>query len=87
MCFIQFLEKLDNHIIPHDYPSISSKAVDRIVREPLCFMDQEAKLEIPHIPGWTSTADQWTVSSIDAILSVGCTCITHLWLERVKLVV
>ncbi len=55
---LQFLKKLDNVIIPRDYPNVSREVADRTTQGPLTFVDMCATLNIHPVLGWSVEPDK-----------------------------
>ena len=63
MCYtlslIQFLEKFDTDVIPHDYPEVSSKAGDRTTIGALSLIELQATLTfVSAHAGWMVDPDR-----------------------------
>ena len=63
-CCLQFLDVLDNVVIPRDYPEVSSRVADRTTLGGLHFEEMFAILHIHPLPGWTVEADKEMLSDI-----------------------
>ncbi|XP_064389764.1 uncharacterized protein LOC135337740 isoform X2 [Halichondria panicea] len=56
--YAKFLKKLDNVIIPRDYPNVSREVADRTTQGPLTFVDMCATLNIHPVLGWSVEPDK-----------------------------
>ena len=54
----QFLDVLDNVIIPRDYPEVSSRVADKTSLGSLQFSELLAKLDVHPLQGWTVEPDK-----------------------------
>ena len=59
---LQFLETLDNVLIPRDYPEVSSKSIDKTILGSLTFIEMYATLNRPLVHGWSVEPDKETVN-------------------------
>lgn len=64
----QFLEYLDRELIPSQYPEVSTKAIDQIIVEPLCFEGNELQVQASSTHGWSFNFDKTSVRSSACIL-------------------
>ncbi|XP_064389780.1 uncharacterized protein LOC135337741 isoform X5 [Halichondria panicea] len=60
--YAKFLKKLDNVIIPRDYPNVSREVADRTTQESLTFVDMCATLNIHPVQGWSVEPDKKLIS-------------------------
>ena len=60
--YMQFLEILDNVVIPCDYPEVSTRVADRVVLRLRRFEQPFAVLNILPLLGWTVEPDKEMVS-------------------------
>ena len=58
MSLSQFLNVLDNVVIPRDYPEVSTRVADRTTLCGLHFEDVCTKLNIHPLMGWTVQPDK-----------------------------
>ena len=64
MSLLQFLNVLDNVVIPRDYPEVSTRVADRTIRFGLHFEDMFTALNIHPLMGWTVQPDKKEVYSL-----------------------
>ena len=64
MSLLQFLNVLDNVVIPHDYPEVSTRVADRTTLCGLHFEDEFTILNIQQLMGWTVQPDKKKVYSL-----------------------
>ena len=55
---LQFLDVLDNVMIPRDYPEVSSRVADKTILGSIQFSELVAKLHIHPLQGWTVEPDR-----------------------------
>ena len=58
----QFLDVLDNVVIPRDYPEVSTRVADRVVLRLRRFEEPFTALNILPLLGWTAQPDKEMVS-------------------------
>ena len=54
----QFLDELDNKVIPRDYPDVSSEVADKTIFGSLQFCELFTKLHINPLQGWIVESDR-----------------------------
>ena len=58
----QFLEVLDNVVIPRDYPEVSTRVADKVVLRLRRFEEPFTALNVLPLLGWTAQPDKEMVS-------------------------
>ena len=58
----QFLDRLDNVVIPRDYPEVSTRVADRVVLRRRRLEEPFTALNIFPLLGWTAQPDKEMVS-------------------------
>ncbi|XP_064384780.1 uncharacterized protein LOC135333688 [Halichondria panicea] len=68
--FLDFLQRFEVDIIPREYPHLSSSPADKTIKQPLCFVQVDAVLELVCDPAWRSVPDQRMISQEEVDLPV-----------------
>ncbi|XP_064384748.1 uncharacterized protein LOC135333670 isoform X2 [Halichondria panicea] len=68
--FLDFLRRFEVDIIPREYPHLSSSPADKTIKQPLCFVQVDAVLELVCDPAWRSVPDQRMISQEEVDLPV-----------------
>ena len=54
---MQFLDYFEKEIIPSDYSEVSTKTIDHIIKEPLCFEGNELQVQASLTSDWSFEFD------------------------------
>ncbi|XP_064385072.1 uncharacterized protein LOC135333968 isoform X2 [Halichondria panicea] len=68
--FFDFLQRFEVVVIPREYPHLSSSPADKTIKQPLCFVQVDAVLELVCDPAWRSVPDQRMISQDEVDLPV-----------------
>ncbi|XP_064384980.1 uncharacterized protein LOC135333886 isoform X2 [Halichondria panicea] len=68
--FLDFLQRFEVVVIPREYPHLSSSPADKTIKQPLCFVQVDAVLELVCDPAWRSVPDQRMISQDEVDLPV-----------------
>ncbi|XP_064385260.1 uncharacterized protein LOC135334127 isoform X2 [Halichondria panicea] len=68
--FLDFLQRFEVVVIPREYPHLSSSPADKTIKQPLCFVQVDAVLELVCDPAWRSVPDQRMISQKEVDLPV-----------------
>ena len=58
------MDYLDKTLIPSQFPEVSTKAIDQIIKEPLCFEGNELQIQASSTIGWRCNFDTTSVCVI-----------------------
>ena len=64
---MQFLDYFEKEIIPSDYSEVSTKTIDHIIKEPLCFEGNELQVQASLTSDWSFEFDTTSVCIFHAL--------------------